>query len=298
MSRIFWLASYPKSGNTWFRVFLQNVRSEADQPVNINELNTGLIASSRYWLDDVLGFDTADLTCSEIEQVRPFVYDWDDPESEPDEAPFSYHKTHDAYTYSAGGEPLHGRRNIAGALYILRNPLDIVPSLANHYQCSLDHAINLLGKSSHHMVSSEDKLNFQVRQRLLSWSEHIVSWVDAPQLNRLVIRYEDMLYRPLATFTRSCRFLAIAAERDRIEQAIHFSDFKELKRQEAQSGFNERPEQTESFFRKGGSGNWQQTLSEVQIQKIIEDHEVIMRRFGYLNERGEPQVVPLDLAND
>ena len=66
MGGIYWLASYPKSGNTWFRSVLANYMSETDEPININELNTGSIASSRVWVDDVLCVDTADMTQEEV----------------------------------------------------------------------------------------------------------------------------------------------------------------------------------------------------------------------------------------
>lgn len=67
MGGIYWLASYPKSGNAWFRAFLRNLQEDGDAPVDINELQTGSIASARGWLDEVLGFDTAELTPDEVE---------------------------------------------------------------------------------------------------------------------------------------------------------------------------------------------------------------------------------------
>ena len=76
MGGIYWLASYPKSGNTWFRAFLRNLLEDDEAPVDINDLSTGSIASARGWLDEVLGFDTADLSPNEVEQLRPEVYRW------------------------------------------------------------------------------------------------------------------------------------------------------------------------------------------------------------------------------
>ena len=73
MGGIYWLASYPKSGNTWFRTFLRNLIEDGDQPADINDLSTGSIASSRGWLDEVLGFDTAELDPDEVDRLRPEV---------------------------------------------------------------------------------------------------------------------------------------------------------------------------------------------------------------------------------
>ncbi len=76
MSGIYWLASYPKSGNTWLRSFLSNLQQDGDAPADINELATGTIASARDWLDEALGFDSADLSADEIDRLRPAVYRW------------------------------------------------------------------------------------------------------------------------------------------------------------------------------------------------------------------------------
>ncbi len=287
MSSLYWLASYPKSGNTWFRVFLQNLLEDADTPVVIDELSTGSIASARGWLDETLGFDTADLTQSEIDTLRPHVYDWLHDATE-----LGYHKIHDAYTMVAGDLPIVGVEGTKGALYIVRNPLDVAPSYANHCQCSLDQAIEHMGNPKHCVAKHKHRLTSQVRQQLLTWSEHVRSWLDAPKLNRFVIRYEDMLNNPLATFTAACQFLELPLDQARIQKAIAFSDFKVLSQQEQQHGFKERLPHTQQFFRQGKSGNWRDKLSEQQVTRIIHDHGEMMQRLGYLDSAGQPLVVP------
>lgn len=111
-----YLASYPKSGNTWCRVFITELRrlaglDEADatganqtkEPeLRLNQdLNTGSIVSSRHWLDDQLGIDSSDLRWEEIEPLRgrvghqPVLYT----ES------LRYHKVHDAFSSPESGGP-------------------------------------------------------------------------------------------------------------------------------------------------------------------------------------------------
>lgn len=278
---IYWLASYPKSGNTWFRTFLRNLQADQATPVDINDLSTGNIASARGWLDEVLGFDTADLTIDEIEQLRPEVYRWSLRDKE-----IGYHKIHDAYTYTAAAQPLVSCEATLGALYILRNPLDVALSAANHWHCSVDDAIVRMGNPDMALARSRKRLNSQVSQRLLTWSEHVLSWIDAPSLRCEVVRYEDMLHQPLATFTRAAAFLQLPADPERVEKAIRFSDFQELARQETEKGFRERPYHTEQFFRQGKSGDWREKLSPEQVARLIADHSEVMRRFGYLDEQG------------
>ena len=74
MNGIIWLASYPKSGNTWFRVFLTNLLRDADTPASINELESTPIASARGIFDNNIGFEASDLTADEIDRLRPELY--------------------------------------------------------------------------------------------------------------------------------------------------------------------------------------------------------------------------------
>ena len=283
MGGIYWLASYPKSGNTWMRAFLSNLKEDGDVPVDINDLATGSIASARVWLDEVLGFDTAGLTADEVERLRPAVYDW----ARHDDG-IGYHKIHDAYTLTPGGEPIVGRGATRGALYIVRNPLDVAPSAANHWHCTIDEAIAQMGDLRTEFCRSGGRLSPQVRQRLLTWSRHVLSWVDAAGLRREVVRYEDLLDDPLATFTRAAAFLELPRDSVRVSKAIRFSEFRELARQEAERGFLERPQRAERFFRRGAGRAWQDELTTAQVKRVIADHGEVMRRFGYLDAAGDP----------
>ena len=221
MGGIYWLASYPKSGNTWLRTFLHNLQEDGDEPADINDLSTGSIAAARGWLDEVLGFDTAELTPDEVERLRPSVYDWSARSDDTD-----YHKIHDAYTLTADGEPLVGRAATLGAVYIIRDPRDVAPSTANHWHCTVDEAITDMGRNEAVLAGTRRALPSQVRQRLLGWSGHVLSWVDAPALRCHVMRYEDMLADPLRTFTAAAAFLGLPDDEERVAKAVRFSSFE------------------------------------------------------------------------
>ncbi len=281
-NQIFWLASYPKSGNTWFRLFLNNLLNEKDDPVDINELHLGSIASARQWIDNILGLDTADLTHDEIDQLRPYVYQWCSAHAHQTE----YHKVHDAFSSNLAGSPIIPA--LAGVLYIIRNPLDVCISYANHNNSSIDKAISNLGNNNATLSAYKQGLSSQLKQRLFSWSGHVKSWLEVPGLNLEVIRYEDMHSKPLETFTRAARFLKLNHQEDLIAKAIDNASFKSIKQQEDNARFREAPSNTESFFRKGITGDWQSQLSAEQIRKIIENHEIVMRKFGYIDNNGNP----------
>lgn len=282
-SRIYWLASYPKSGNTWFRFFLCNYLQNKEIPADINKWELGIMASARSWIDEALGFDSSELSEDEVEQLRPEVYRWSGRSNE-----ISYHKIHDAYTYLSDNEPLVCREATRGAIYILRNPLDLAVSYAPYYNCTIDQAIEYMGQNLYISSSKNKYLGPQVRQRLMSWSKHVASWVDAQDLKIEVIRYEDMKAAPMETFSRAIGFLDLPVNQERIAKAIRFCEFNELKAQEVEKGFKDRPIQTQEFFRKGIVGDWKNVLSDAQARKIISDHRDLMLRFGYLNEQDNP----------
>ena len=283
MAGKYWLASYPKSGNTWMRAFIRNLLNDGKQPANINELNTARIAGDREWLDLVLGFDTAELSADELDRLRPSIYDWAARDGDID-----YRKIHDAYTRLPDGTPLAGSKSTLGALYLIRNPLDLAASVANHYHCSIDEAIDRMAKPDFALSTSTNRLNRQVRQRLLSWSGHVLSWADAPDLRCEVVRYEDLLVNPQISFTQAATFLGLPTEPDRVRRAIGFCRFDELARQESEFGFTERPTRTTRFFRQGRSQGWQEELTTAQVERIIASHATVMQRYGYLDGAGKP----------
>ncbi|WP_370235745.1 sulfotransferase domain-containing protein [Brevundimonas sp.] len=286
--RLFWLASYPKSGNTWFRAFVRNLNSESGTPASINDLSSGGIASSRAWMDDVLGFDTSELDREETARLRPAVYGF---ASEHTRA-FNYHKIHDACHRVDGGQWLVNADATAGALYLIRNPLDVAISYAHHEACSIDAAIAKMADPEHRMAPDNgDRLKPQVEQRLLTWSGHVRSWVDNPDIPIHVIRYEDMKTDSHRVFTAAAGFLKLPVELERIDHALSQSAFEKLRAQEDETPFRERNPRSANFFRKGVAGDWQTTLSGAQIDRVVQAHGDVMKRFGYLDAAGSPKIM-------
>lgn len=284
MQKIIWLASYPKSGNTWLRAFLANLKSEADVPADINELRGGPIASARLLFDEAMGIEASDLTLAEIERYRPAVYEHMATCSETT----MFLKIHDAFTRNDAGLPIISRTATKGAIYLIRNPLDVAVSYAHHMSVPIDRAIKVMAQEKHALVSSKKNISHQLRQRLLTWSSHVESWVDNSELAVHMMRYEDMVQHPVETFTAAARFADLSTEPAAIEQAIAFSSFDVLQSQERERGFSEKPAGVESFFRKGKVGAWREVLSDQQADQIVQDHSQVMSRFGYLTNSGMP----------
>lgn len=282
MNGIIWLASYPKSGNTWFRVFLTNLLRDGDEPANINELERTPIASARGLFDNAVGFEASDLTADEIDSLRPELYVH---LAETSDEPL-FMKIHDAYTLTPDNRPLIPWEATGGAFYFIRNPLDVAVSFAHHSGWDYATSIARMADDAFSFCDKPRKLHNQLRQKLLSWSRHVTSWIDTPPFSVWVMRYEDMKAKPLETFEQAVRFAGLPHTRDQIRKALVHSSFDVVQQQEETEGFQEKSRASARFFRKGEIGSWRDELDEEQAQQLVKDHGDIMRRFGYLDQNG------------
>jgi aryl sulfotransferase len=280
MGGIVWLASYPKSGNTWLRMFFANLLFDGTEPVGINEVGIQN-ASERRLFDETVGIAASDLRPDEIDRLRPEVYRHLAART----AGTAFLKIHDAYTPTFGTPD---RETIRGAIYLIRNPLDVAVSFAHHLGCSIDRAIGYMADGDYAFCQQQDRLHVQLRQPLLSWSQHLQSWVDAPDIPVHPVRYEDMQLRTRETFVALTRFAGLSVDEGQLATALQRCRFSELQRQERTLTFRERP-RAEPFFRSGQVGAWREVLTAAQVAGVVEAHAETMRRFGYLDGGGEPQ---------
>ena len=281
MNNIVWLASYPKSGNTWVRIVLQNLIEKSHADFNINELRLGSpTASCRHSFDEVVGMESGELPRDLVRSLRPEVYTWLSDHA----GGMEFKKIHDAYTVMPSGEPLIPARATRAVVYILRNPLDVCVSWA-HFAGNLDMDRIIRQMNNKEYLGFEGRFcqRDQLPQELLSWSEHVTSWVDAP-LPVLAIRYEDMLSEPFKTVSRIVKHIGLQFEEKEISQALKCCSFSNLRAQEEAYGFIERPQKTKFFFRSGKTGSYRDALTKEQISQMIDDHYPTMLRFGYVSE--------------
>ncbi|HZD11213.1 MAG TPA: sulfotransferase domain-containing protein, partial [Candidatus Binatia bacterium] len=265
------------SGNTWVRIFLNNYLLDGDAPADINDLEEGLHAGSRTLFDRLTGLESSDLTPAEIDSIRPLMYvQWAQESDEP-----LFVKVHDAWRRNDRGQPIFPAAATALVVYIVRNPLDIVASLANHYAMSCDEAIAMMADDQYGLALSSSQLRHQLPQRLRSWHAHVRSWLDESGLPMHLVRYEDMLASPQETFGRLVTAVGLTLDVGQLARALDYSSFRTLQAQEKAHGFNERlgggP-----FFRRGQAGSWRKELSAWQAAQVIKYHGPPMRRFGYL----------------
>jgi hypothetical protein len=275
---IVWLASYPKSGNTWIRALLCNLNRElsgdAALPADINRLSEFTaweIPAARY--ARLLGKPASEASHREIAEIRPRV--------QADLArsraqPFLV-KTHQCLGNDWQTPTINLDATLA-AIYIARNPLDVAISYAHHSGISIDDMIASMATTG---LTTPGTPN-NVYEMLGSWSEHVASWLGLDNRPLLILRYEDLSVNPLRALATLARFLGLAPTEEQLRAAIAKSSFAEMCRQEAENGFNERPPTAKIFFRAGRAGQWRDVLSKNQIAEIVRMHEPMMQRLGYL----------------
>lgn len=278
MGGILWLASYPKSGNTWLRAFLANYLADARAPVNINTLPDFAFGDMRSEYYSRVGGRPADaLSWPEVNALRPAVHRF----LAGSRPSLAFVKTHTLLT-TIDGVPTITPEATGGAIYVVRNPLDVAVSFAHHYGLGIDEGARALCFSG---LCIEPKAG-HIRQVIGDWSSHVESWIRPPGLPRLTLRYEDMIAAPQASFARVLEFLQLPKDRERLKRAIRHSSFRVLAEQERKSGFVERSRNADRFFRKGGIGTYRQELSDDLVAMLVERHRPMMTELGYLAADG------------
>ncbi len=282
MKNIVWLTSYPKSGNTWFRMFLSNYLNKTNEPLSLEEIQSARIASSAIDFEEIVGLNPFELTGDEVDLWRPDMYKaFSEEYARKNEV--CYKKVHDAYTTNSYNKPLFPEQYSKCSVYFVRNPLDVCVSFANHSDSKIEEKVNQILDEN---ATLGGKKNGQLRQILKSWKCHIESWETQSLIPVHFVRYEDMLQNPVETFELIIRFIGLDYEEHRLKKAIANSDFRVLQQLEKENGFIEKKQHCQNFFWKGKIGNYKDYLTAEQINRIVEYNYDTMKAFGYIDKEG------------
>ncbi len=274
MKGIIWLASYPKSGNTWLRAFIANLLTGAREPLPLNMLSDFAPGeASVYWFHQFLGPDFPVRDDKKVARLRCEVQKRIAMQS-PQPV---FLKTHSYLGQAHGHEMLNMDLTIS-AIYVVRNPLDVAISTAPHFNKTIDGAIDMICNEQSFLAAT-DKVVFE---QSTDWSTHVMSWTRQAHPGLLVVRYEDMLHKPEKTFTRIARFIANRPSKKQIAQAVRNASFKSLQTLEKRESFIEGSQFAKAFFRKGRDGQWKDNLTDDQIRRIVDTHREQMQRFNYV----------------
>jgi sulfotransferase family protein len=275
-SGIVWIAAYPRSGNTWVRLFICNLAALLAGKREEENFNNFLRASP--WDAEVKHYQKyiklnpagGELAIRDMLSVRDLVLrDFAGTKKD-----MVFAKTH-WLLEEAFGHNTFDFSVTAGAIYCVRNPLDVSISLAHHMVIPVDHAIEHMGTTF--AITGDTIIDL-----LGSWSRNVHSWTKSPGPDIYVVRYEDLVEDPEIWFGAVAHHIFDPApSKEQIKEAIHRSSFGRLKAQEEAHGYFEYTDKARRFFREGRFGQWKKVLTAPQIHRIIRDHGVVMARFGY-----------------
>ena len=277
---IIWLASYPKSGNTWVRLFLNTLLFGQDGNVNINNIKIKQFPLKQ---------DFSGLT-DNIDDVNEFVKNCNLAQTKINlDNEIKFLKTHHAM-WKNGDYAFTDLENTLGVIHIIRDPRNIITSVLNHFnRDSYIHALEFMkdplrcigikgGKSSHDLMTI-----------ISSWGNHYNSWKKIKK-NNLLIKYENLINDPEKEFIKLCNFIEhisdLKFEKKLILKTIGNCEFSSLKKQETLNGFSEGTANKTSikneFFNLGPENDWKKLLNKEITDEIEILFEKEMIEAGYL----------------
>ncbi len=263
LQRIIWLASYPKSGNTWIRSLLAHYFMPKGQAPDINNLRNFTTGDVRKdFFDAAQGTPYKGETLEDWLKVRPAALRLI-ATSKPDH---HFVKTH-CQSERIMGVDVIPPEVTAAAIYVMRNPFDLVPSFARHISTDIDTAIDRIVHLDNIMGTGKG-----IFEPLGRWDDHVRSWTTAPGLPLHVIRYEDMQKNPGKAVGKLLeKFLKVQVNRPTLAAAVKATNFAALKKQEETIGFAEKPASMDRFFAKGKAGVWRDDLTPEQVGRLRQE---------------------------
>jgi hypothetical protein len=179
---------------------------------------------------------------------------------------------------------------VTAVTYIVRHPFDVAVSVAHHFGFSHEEAVDLMADDTRMRLAiswAPEALPVAYG----SWSQNVSSWLDAEPYRVALARYEDIHADPVGQFMRLANAAELPATRPEVSRVVEASGFDQLKKDEAEQGFRERPSVSPLFFRMGRPRSWEGVLGDDLQARLVRDHGAVMERLGYSAD-GEILSVP------
>jgi hypothetical protein len=271
--RIIWLTSWPKSGNTWIRAFLSCYQVGG---LNINQMARVTGDLNPYVYQRVLPKPLHD--CSDLDilvsrnaaithLIELMCHE-----------KYLFMKTHSAYGM-AEGIFMIPEVMTKKALYIIRDPRDVMVSYARHMGHTHEEATDAICNEKQKIVHDDNLFHI-----ISSWSGHAKGWIGNDKFPCGVVHYEKLVDNPAEHFKGILDFCEIKFEQSRFDNALKQTEFKNMRKQEQEKGFFEKPNHAPTFFNTGSYGNWN-GVDKKLIRRIEETNQDMMEMFGYLEKK-------------
>ena len=282
---IIWIASYPKSGNTWVRSLLSTYLYSENGSFNFSLLKKILKFPSKKYLE----YFTKDF--SDIKKVSEYWIPAQERINLQNENKSIFLKTHSALC-TLENNPFTNKKNTQAVIYIVRDPRNVITSIGNHYSMNTEESYNFMIDNSR--ILTGDKWggdNFGISEVLGSWSEHYKSWKNikfAPILN---IKYEDLINDTKKSLIEIINFLQkftdIKIDDKKILKTVESCNFENLRKMEKNEGFveaaySEKANKKVDFFHLGKKNNWKNLLNQEMEKKIREAFHDEMKELNYI----------------
>ncbi|MDC3341611.1 sulfotransferase domain-containing protein [Candidatus Pelagibacter sp.] len=279
---IIWLASYPKSGNTWLRSLLASYYFSKDGSFDFKLLeNIDQFPSTQFFRDKKDTFsapeDTSNLWLSEQEKINQ-------------DNKIRFLKTHNALCKINSNSFTNEKNTLAG-IYIIRDPRNIVTSLANHYQVDVNKAFDFM-KDEKKALIEKVKERYLGFVPILSWALHQESWIKCTKFPILTIRYEDLQLETFQTFIKVIKFINKLSNLENLinetkaKKSIISCEFEKLKKLENKNGFLEamvdkKTKKKISFFNLGRENDYKRLLQTNLIDEMSSLYNQQIKKFNY-----------------
>tara|TARA_Y100000996_G_scaffold255426_1_gene200893 strand:+ start:1173 stop:2015 length:843 start_codon:yes stop_codon:yes gene_type:complete len=277
---IIWIASYPKSGNTWIRSFLTAYYFCEDGIFDINKLN---------YIQD---YPNKQFFKNEVKEGEIHKH-WDESQKViVNEKKIKFLKTHNSLITAFGNDFTSPKYSL-GVIYIIRDPRNVITSVKNHNDFeTYDKALEFM-QNENTIISDYKYLNNHAKTNIInSWRINYQSWLSNNRYRRMMIKYEDLIKNPkqtlrdLIVFVNTiCRFNN-GIDVKKLENAIQSTTFEKLQNLEdtgkfSESVYSDKNEKKIKFFYLGPKNNWKDRLNKDLIKKMNTYYKKDLERLGY-----------------
>ena len=271
---ILWLASYPKSGNTFVRALLSNYLNNENKDIFTKMKGIQSFPKKKSFE----GIVDDDLIKKDKNQLFKYFISAQKKINENNK--LNLLKTHNFFG-SINGYEFTNKENTAGAIYIVRDPRSVAVSYAHHADVSYEKSTELL------LMEKRFGLNDGgYPEARMSWKIHFRSWLGC-SFPKLLIKYEDLnkdtynTFKKILIFTNQFLRNKIEIKEDKIKKNIEICSFNNLSKLENEIGFEEK-EKSEKFFRKGENKEWEKVLAPELIKKIENNFFDELKELNYI----------------
>ena len=279
---IVWLASFPKSGNTWVRAMISSLIYSDNGVFNFE------IIKKIQQFPNKKHFEKFTDKYQNVHELKKF---WVAAQEQINlDKKIKFLKTHHI-NCKIDEYPFTNKNNTLATIYVVRDPRSLVESFSNYYKINKDAAIKSI--TSKELVSGagfiKNKQN-NVFTIIGSWNDHYNSWTKA-NANLLILRYEDLLIDPLKELNKIIvflkKFIIFNYNDFKTQNIISSTSFENLEKMEKEIGFFEVPDIENNqnkikFFNKGKKNDWRKYLNENEIEYISSKFNYEMKELGYI----------------